>query len=124
MKKESKSKTRKKSTAKSSTCGSGKKPKKRKSTKTLSRAVEKVEDELMALLISYLKGYEWDTTSLIHDEIKIQESIRFTNPNDELQTLTTTATLGLRNFEDSRGWPPGSLRVEMQKHCRKRIFKI
>ena len=67
------------------------------------------------MLISYLKGYGWDTTSLIHDEITIQESIRFTNPNDEFQTLTTTANLGLRNFEDSRGWPPGSLRVEIQK---------
>ena len=86
-----------------------------KSTKTLSRAVEKVEEELMSLLISFLKGQGWATTSLIHDEITIQESIRFSNSNDELQTLTTSANLGLRNFEDSRGWPPGSLRIEIQK---------
>ena len=86
-----------------------------KPTKILSRAVERVEEELMAELISRLKGQGWDTTSLIHDEITIQRSSRFLNPNEEFQALTNSAKLSLRNFEDSRGWPPGSLQIDIQK---------
>ena len=86
-----------------------------KPTKTLSRAVEKVEEELMAMLISSLRRGGWETTSLIHDEVTIRDSFRFSNTNDEMQSLTATTNLSLRNFEDSRGWPPGSLRIEIQK---------
>ena len=43
-----------------------------KSTRILSRAVERVEEELMSSLSSFLKGRGWDTSSLIHDEITIQ----------------------------------------------------
>ena len=38
-----------------------------KSTRILSRAVERVEEELMSSLSSFLKGRGWDTSSLIHD---------------------------------------------------------
>ena len=86
-----------------------------KPTRTLSRAVEKVEEELMAMLISSLRRGGWETTSLIHDEVTIRDSFRFSNTNDEMQSLTATTNLSLRNFEDSRGWPPGSLRIEIQK---------
>ena len=38
-----------------------------KSTRILSRAIERVEEELMSNLSSFLKGRGWDTSSLIHD---------------------------------------------------------
>ena len=85
-----------------------------KSTRTLSRAVERVEEELMSALSSSLKGHGWVTSSLIHDEIVLSFSSRFVNLNDELQSLNHSTKLSLRNFEDSRGWPPGSLQATIQ----------
>ena len=76
-----------------------------KSTRILSRAVERVEEELMSSLSSFLKGRGWEKYSLIHGEIIIQRSTNFLNQNDELQSLTNNAKLSLRNFEDFRGWP-------------------
>ena len=86
-----------------------------KPTKILSRAVERIEEELMAMIISHLGGQGWSTTSLIHDEITIQHSVKFLNQNEELQFLTTAAKLSLRNFEDFRGWPSGSLQIDIQR---------
>ena len=86
-----------------------------KPTRTLSRAIERIEEELMAGVISYLQDHGWVTSSLIHDEIIIQHSAKFLTPNDELQSLTSNAKLSLRKFEDSRGWPPGSLQIEIQR---------
>ena len=86
-----------------------------KPARILSRAVERVEEELMSMLSSLLKEQGWTTSSLIHDEITIRHSTRFLNSNDELQSLSHFANLNLRSFEDSRGWPPGSLRIDIQK---------
>ena len=46
---------------------SGKAKSSDKSTRILSRAIERVEEELMSNLSSFLKGRGWDTSSLIHD---------------------------------------------------------
>ena len=86
-----------------------------KPTKILSRAVESVEEELMSCLSSFLKGRGWEKYSLIHGEIIIQRSTNFLNQNDELQSLTNNAKLSLRNFEDFRGWPPGSLHIDIHE---------
>ena len=55
------------------------------------------------------------TSSFIHDEITIQHSANFLNPNEELQALTNNAKLSPRNFENTRGWPPGSLQIDIQR---------
>ena len=86
-----------------------------KPTKILSRTVERVEEEIIAVLSSHLKGQGWVTSSFIHDEIVIRHSNRFMSPNEELQSLCHNSKLGFRAFEDSRGWPPGSLRVDVQR---------
>ncbi len=61
------------------------------------------------------KEQGWVTSSLIHDEIVVQHSNRFLDPNEELQSLCHNSKLGFRAFEDARGWPPGSLRVDVQR---------
>ena len=86
-----------------------------KPARILSRTVERVEEEIIAGLISHLKEQGWVTSSLIHDEIVVQHSNRFLSPNEELQSLCHNSKLGFRAFEDSRGWPPGSLRVDIQR---------
>ena len=86
-----------------------------KSTKILSRAVERIGVDLMTELSAFLLREGWVTSSLIHDEITIQRSTKFSNENEETQSLTNTAKLSLRDFEDSKGWPPGSLRVDIQR---------
>ena len=86
-----------------------------KPTRILSRAVERIEVDLMTELISFLHGQGWVTSSLVHDEITIQRCAKFENQNEELQSLKNSAKLSLRDFEDSRGWPPGSLRVDVQR---------
>ena len=59
-----------------------------KPTMILSRAVEGVEEEIIAALSSHLKEQCWVTSSLIHDEIVIRHSNRFLSPNEELQSLS------------------------------------
>ena len=86
-----------------------------KPTKILSRTVERVEEEIIAVLISHLKEQGWVTSSLIHDEIVVRHSNRFFSPNEELQSLCHNSKLGFRAFVDSRGWSPGSLRVDIQR---------
>ena len=70
-----------------------------KPTRILSRTVERVEEEIIAGLMSHLKEQGWVTSSLIHDEIVVQHSKRFRNPNEELQSLCHISRLGLRAFE-------------------------
>ena len=48
-----------------------------KPAKILSRTAERVEEEIIAGLISHLKEQGWVTSSLIHDEIVVQQSNRF-----------------------------------------------
>ena len=86
-----------------------------KPTRTLSRAIERVEVELMTKLSIFLQQQGWITSSLIHDEITIQRATLFSNQNEEMQSLFKHANLCLRDFEELRGWPPGSLRIEIQK---------
>ena len=83
--------------------------------RVLSRAVERVEEEIMATLSAHLKEQGWVTTSLIHDEIIIRNSILFLNSEDELRALERASKLNLRTFEDARGWPPGTLRISTEK---------
>ena len=84
-----------------------------KPTRILSRAVERVEVELMTKLRLFLQEQGWETTSLIHDEITIQRSAKFSNHNEELQSLTRNVKLSLRDFESTHGWPPGSLQMDI-----------
>ena len=48
-----------------------------------SRAVERIEEELMSALSSYLKEQGWITSSLIHDEITILHPNRFISLNEQ-----------------------------------------
>ena len=86
-----------------------------KPARVLSRAVERAEEDIISGLISHLKEQGWVTTSLIHDEITIRQSDHYTNPSDELQSLNHHSKLSFRSFEDSRGWPPGSLQIDLQR---------
>ena len=83
-------------------------------TRVLSRAVERIEEQIMSSLISHLKGEGWATSSLIHDEIVIRPSTRFGNPNIEMQSLDIQTKLNFRAFEDSRGWQTGTLQIKIQ----------
>ena len=51
----------------------------------------------------------WTTTTLIHDEIVIRPSIRFDSKYSELQELNRETELALRNYEERKGRPPGTL---------------
>ena len=86
-----------------------------KASRILSRAVERIEEEIISTLSTDLKEQGWVTSSLIHDEIVIRHSNRFTNPHDEMAHLERTTKLSFKKFEDSRGWPPGLLRVNFQR---------
>ena len=86
-----------------------------KPSRTLSRAVERAEIWITSALSARLQEYGWITTTLIHDEIIICNSSRFLNLNDEMQTLDQVSKLSLRTFEDSRGWPPGTLQLKIQR---------
>ena len=86
-----------------------------KPLRVLSRAVERVEEEIMTTLSAHLNEQGWVTTSLIHDEIIIRNSILFLNPEDEIRALERASKLSLRTFEDARGWPPGTLRISTEK---------
>ena len=86
-----------------------------KPTKILSRTVERVGEEIIAALSSHLKEQSWVTSSLIHDELVVRHSNRFLSSNEELQSLCHNSKLGFRAFVDSRGWSPGSLRVDIQR---------
>ena len=86
-----------------------------KPTRILSRAVERVEEEIISMLSTYLENQGWRTSSLIHDEIVIRHSNRSLNPNDEMSTLERTTKLQLRNIEDFKGWPPGTLQITIHR---------
>ena len=86
-----------------------------KPSRTLSRAVERAEAGITSALSARLQEYGWITTTLIHDEIITCHSSRFLNLNDEMQTLDQVSKLSLRTFEDSRGWPPGTLQLKIQR---------
>ena len=58
-----------------------------KPTKIISRTVERVEEEIIAVLSSQLKEQGWVTSSLIRDEIVVRHSNRFLSPNEELHSL-------------------------------------
>ena len=86
-----------------------------KPARTLSRAVERTETEIMSALSARLEEYGWIATTLIHDEIVTCHSSKFLNHNDEIQTMDQISKLSLRAFEDSRGWPPGTLQLKIQR---------
>ena len=86
-----------------------------KPARILSRAVERVEEGIMSALSAHLREYGWITSTLIHDELVIRHSNRFLNQNDEMQNLDRISKMNLRSFEDSRGWPPGTLQLKIQR---------
>ena len=86
-----------------------------KPTRILSRAVERVEEEITSALSAHLREHGWITSTLIHDEIVIRHSNQFLNQNDEAQNLDRISKMNLRSFEDSRGWPPGTLQLKIQR---------
>ena len=84
-----------------------------KDTKILSKTVEKIEEEITGFLSCRLAESGWRTSTLIHDELIIKPSQCFTNHSDELTMLTHGSTTALRIFEESRGWPPGTLAMKI-----------
>ena len=84
-----------------------------KETKTLSRAIEKIEEEITQNLSIRLADKGWTTTTLIHDELILSHSACFPSRCDEIDALRLETTLALRCFEDSRGWPPGTLTAKI-----------
>ena len=69
----------------------------------------------MCELSAHLNEQGWETTTLIHDEIVIRKSNRFADLNEELAQLNHMTKLSLRNSENRRGWPPGTLQIDIQR---------
>ena len=86
-----------------------------KSTRILSKAVGRSEEEIICELSAHLKEQGWETSTLIHDEIVICKSNRFTDLNEEVAQLNHMTKLSLRNSENRRGWPPGTLQIDIQR---------
>ena len=86
---------------------------KTKDTKTLSKTVERIEERIMGSLSGKLAEKGWATTTLIHDELILKHSARFENHSDESTSLARDSASALRIFEESCGWPPGTLAVKI-----------
>ena len=88
----------------------GKASRKEKEARVLSRAAERTERELTETLETDLTLKGWSISTLIHDEIIIQRPI---DENIHLDALARDAKLALRNFENTKGWAPGTLDVNV-----------
>ena len=69
----------------------------------------------MASLSRTLCKAGWATTNLIHDEIVIRPSFRFESPS-ELQELNRETEPALRNYEERKGWPMGTLSASIYSY--------
>ena len=92
---------------------SGRVPASTKDTRILSKVVERVEEEIMSSLSKKLLERSWHTTTLIHDELILKQSARFSSHSEESASLNSEASFSLREYEDFRGWPPGTLGVKI-----------
>ena len=82
-----------------------------KEARILSRAAERTERELIDNLEANLTLKGWSISTLIHDEIIIQHPGDNRIRHDLLAALTRDAKLVVRNFENARGWAPGTLDI-------------
>ena len=86
---------------------------KEKETRVLSRAVERTERSIIDYLEANLTLKGWTISTLIHDEIVIQQPEDGRDHHASVETLTRDAKLIIRNFEMLRGWAPGTLGVNL-----------
>ena len=91
----------------------GKASRKEKEARILSRAAERMERELIDNLETDLTLKGWSISTLIHDEIIIQRPIDEKIHLDFIDALSRDAKLALRNFENTKGWAPGTLDVNV-----------
>mgnify|MGYP003330790639 FL=1 len=91
----------------------GKASRKEKEARVLSRAAERTERELIDNLETDLTLKGWAISTLIHDEIIIQRPVDGKIRHDLVNTLSRDAELALRNFENMKGWAPGTLDVNV-----------
>ena len=91
----------------------GKASRKEKEARILSRAAERMERELIDNLETDLTLKGWSISTLIHDEIIIQRPIDEKIHHDFIDALSRDAKLALRNFENTTGWAPGTLDVNV-----------
>ena len=84
-----------------------------KDTRTLSRAVERIENEITNSLSSHRASKSWATTTLIQDELILSHSARFQSNSEEIISLQLEGNYVLRKLENLRGWPPGMLATKM-----------
>ena len=89
----------------------GKASRKEKEARVLSRAAERTERELIDNLDANLTLKGWSISTLIHDEIIIQHRGDSRIHHDLVAALTRDAKLVVRNFENARGWAPGTLDI-------------
>ena len=91
----------------------GKASRKEKEARVLSRAAERTERELIDNLETDLTLKGWSISTLIHDEIIIQRPVDEKIYHDLVNALSRDAKLALRNFENTKGWAPGTLDVNV-----------
>ena len=91
----------------------GKASRKEKEARVLSRAAERMERELIDNLETDLTLKGWSISTLIHDEIIIQRPVDEKIHHDLVNALSRDAKLALRNFENTKGWAPGTLDVNV-----------
>ena len=91
----------------------GKASRKEKEARVLSRAAERTEQERIDNFETDLTMKGWSISTLIHDEIIIQRPIDEKMHLDFIDALSRDAKLVLRNFENTKGWAPGTLDVNV-----------
>ena len=84
---------------------------KEKEARVLARAAERIERELIDNLEANLTLKGWSISTLIHDEIIIQHRGDSRIHHDLVAAHTRDAKLVVRNFENARGWAPGTLDI-------------
>ena len=80
-----------------------------KPTRTLSRAIERLEVRVMHDLSVALMNEGWETTTLIHDEIIVTRSDRQRSIEEKKKAVERAVGKALRCIEEERGWTPGTL---------------
>ena len=83
--------------------------KREKETRVLFRAVERIEREIMENLEAHLTPKGWKISTLIHDEIVVQQTVVVRNQQEVFEALARDSKLTLRRFEEARGWAPGTI---------------
>ena len=94
----------------------GKASRKEKEARVLSRAAERTEREPIDNLEAKLTLKGWSISTLIHDEIIIHHPGDSRIHHDLIAALTRDAKLVARNFENARGWAPGTLDINFSTY--------